>query len=195
MVKLVPAQIQNVVDAIDRLPGIGPKAAWRHARRLLTQPLEGQALVVALQQALAETALCCRCRCYTVNFECPFCTHCDTRPDCSDVCLVVEQIDDLQQALDAGWQGRAFVLHGLLSPLDGIGPMQLGLDHLDQWLRSSEPPLSLVIALPTSVEGRTSAHYLSMLARRANITSQVTAWQDWLERESGRPLPDTEEKS
>lgn len=192
--RLIPAQIRAVAAAFDGLPGVGPRAAMRFARHLLAHHGEGEGLVQALQGALTEVALCADCRSYTVNSECAFCQHWQTLDNRQTRCLVVEQPEHLQQALDAGWSGTAFVLHGLLSPLDGQGPLQLGLDRLDQLLRAEQPPAALIVALDSSVEGRTTAHYLSTLARRADVDCQAPGWDVWLEQAAGS-LPDPEEKS
>lgn len=194
MVRLIPAQLNALAAALDSLPGVGPRAAMRYARHLLARPAESDALVTALKGAVSALALCDTCRSYTVNSECAFCQHWQAQDEPGKACLVVEQPEHLQQAVDAGWTGTAFVLHGLLSPLEGQGPSQLGLDRLDNFLRSEQPPAALVIALDTGVEGRTTAHYLSTLAGRADIPCQAPGWEVWLQQASTR-LPDTEEKS
>lgn len=180
--QLLPAPLQALAAEFDRLPGIGPKAAERLARRLVLNPARGEALNVALETVLNQIDLCPQCRCYRLQQQCPACEPGRLRQPDGTMLLVFEQLQECQLVLEAGWQAPVFVLHGLLSPLDRVGPLQLGLDCLQAQLESSEHLVEVVLVLDDSVEARTTAHYLDTLVRRAGLCCRTEALPTWLEQ-------------
>ena len=162
----IPA-LEVLMQALRRLPGIGPKSAQRMAFHLLERDREGaRALAQALTTAVERVIHCRRCN----NFsETELCTVCSSpRRDASLLC-VVESPADLISLDQAGvYNGTYFVLMGRLSPLDGIGPEELGLQRLEALLDQGDIK-DVVLATNLTVEGEATAHYVSDLVRRRNI--------------------------
>ncbi|MGD8318207.1 MAG: recombination mediator RecR [Myxococcales bacterium] len=151
--------IASLISLLARLPGIGP----RTAARLTFHVLEGDAqYAVALGEALStihrEVVRCELCGNYGAESRCAICR--DPRRDDSVIC-VVAKVPDLM-ALEAlgSFRGRYHVLHGLLAPLDGIGPDQLPLDALERRV-ADENVKEIIIATPLNVEGEATALYVS----------------------------------
>ncbi len=159
--------IAELIDSLKRLPGVGAKSAQRMAFHLLERDRVGaQRLSRALANAAERVVRCRRCRNLTEDLECAICAN---PQRASGALCVVETPADLQ-ALEAatGFRGQYFVLHGRLSPLDGMGPSQLGLDQLMQMLRSGSVR-ELIIATNPTVEGEATAHFLAELAKDAQV--------------------------
>ena len=159
--------IERLVDGLRCLPGVGPKSARRMAYHLLERNRDGgKALAQVLEQALTQVGRCRVCRTLTEDQTCTICDS-DSR-DSSSLC-VVESPSDLE-AIESGtgYRGRYFVLMGLLSPLDGIGPEQLGIEHFERLLASSGLT-EVIVATGSTVEGQATAHYVSELAREAGV--------------------------
>ena len=118
------------MDAFHVLPGVGPKTAQRMAMHLLERERPGgQRLAAVIQQAIEEVGYCQRCRTLT---EADICALCESsRRDDALLCVVESPADQLAIEEAGGFQGRYFVLHGHLSPLDGIGPEAIGLELLE----------------------------------------------------------------
>jgi recombination protein RecR len=162
--------IQSLIDALKRLPGVGAKSAQRMAFHLLERDRKGAlALATALSVAVETVVQCISCRTLTVENPCAICAN--PKRQIGKLC-VVETPSDLQ-ALESATQfgGQYFVLHGRLSPLDGLGPRQLGFEQLAARLKA-ESIAELIIATNPTVEGEATAHYLAELARESNV--QVT---------------------
>ncbi|MDO6681557.1 MULTISPECIES: toprim domain-containing protein [unclassified Oceanobacter] len=159
-----PAPLLALAQCLDQLPGIGPKAAARMARKLVLQPALAADLEAALATVQQQVALCPVCRCYSVN---SVCRQCDGVVEAGTDLWVLAQPEQLAD-IDTAAQG--FVLHGLLSPVEGIGPEQLGLGSLYQRLCDpQQQPSRLIICLDESVEGRTTGFYVQTLAQRAGV--------------------------
>lgn len=159
--------LQRLVDGLRCLPGVGPKSAQRMAFHLLERNRAGAlALAEALQSAAEGIRHCERCRMLTEGPLCEICTN--AKRDPALVC-VVETPADVQAVENAtGFRGQYFVLMGHLSPLDGIGPEELGLVLLEK--RLDEGGVSeLILATNPTVEGEATAHYLAELAQRRGI--------------------------
>jgi len=159
--------IERLVESLRCLPGVGPKSARRMAYHLLERDRErAQALALAIGEAVQQVGRCARCRTLTESTRCALC--CDDGRDATQLC-VVESPTDLE-AIEAGtgYRGQYFVLMGLLSPLDGIGPRELELDAYQQRLDEGEVQ-EVIVATGTTVEGQATAHYLSGLARERGI--------------------------
>jgi recombination protein RecR len=159
--------LDELIDALRCLPGVGTKSAQRMAFHLLErQRAGGERLSIALDAAMKQIGNCSRCR----NFsEEPVCDLCASASRDAHVLCVVESPADLaaiEQATD--YRGRYFVLLGRLSPLDGLGPQELGLDRLTE--RLAEGGIEeMIIATSATVEGQATAHYLAQLAGAADI--------------------------
>ncbi len=155
------------------MPGVGQKSAQRIAFHLLERDREGAGgLSVALAEAVAGIGHCSRCRMFTENELCSICSA--SGRDSTQLC-VVESPADVMAIEDAtGFRGLYFVMMGHLSPLDGIGPDELGLSKLAEWLGGGEVK-ELIIATNATVEGDATAHYLADLASRHDVTASRIA--------------------
>ncbi len=159
--------LTDLIDALRCLPGVGGKSAQRMAFHLLERERErGLRLASVLEQAMQRIGNCTRCR----NFsEEPICVICASASRDRQVLCVVESPTELAAIEQAtGYRGQYFVLLGRLSPLDGLGPEELGLDLLTERLAEGEIE-EMVIATNPTVEGEATAHYLAQLARAANV--------------------------
>ena len=155
------------------MPGVGKKSAQRIAFHLLERDREG---AVAMSRALSEAAAgighCSRCRMFTEHPVCSICAA--SGRDEAQLC-VVESPADVMAVEDAtGYRGLYFVLMGHLSPLDGIGPEELGLGSLEERLGDSAVK-ELIIATNPTVEGDATAHYLADLAGRHGVQASRIA--------------------
>jgi recombination protein RecR len=159
--------LNELIEALRCLPGVGGKSAQRMAFHLLERERErGMKLATVLQQAMEKIGHCTRCR----NFsETPVCGICASSSRDRHVLCVVESPTDLVAIEQAtGFRGQYFVLMGRLSPLDGLGPEELGLGLLSERLAEGEVE-ELILATNPTVEGEATAHYLAQLARAAGI--------------------------
>ena len=159
--------LQQLIDALRILPGVGPKSAQRMAFHLLERNRDGAlALSQALQKAAQGIRQCERCRTLT---DTPVCSICNSaRRDASLICVVESPADVYAVENATGFRGRYFVLMGHLSPLDGIGPDELGMHQLEERLREAEIA-ELIIATNPTVEGEATAHFLAEMARAHRV--------------------------
>jgi recombination protein RecR len=160
---MTPDPLNRLVAQLSKLPGIGEKTAQRLAFHILRAPPEYAAeLVSALQEVKSKVRLCTRCFALTEGQLCGFCT--DARRDDRLLC-VVEGIADLM-ALEKTreFKGRYHVLHGVLSPLEGIGPDQLRIQELLVRLEDGKVE-EVIVATNPDVEGEATALYLSKLLK------------------------------
>ncbi len=159
--------IQQLMEALRCLPGVGNKTAQRMAYHLLERDREGgRQLSAVLAKAMEGIGRCADCRTLCEGETCSLCAS--TSRDDSLLCVVESPMDveALEQATD--FRGRYFVLMGHLSPLDGIGPEQLGLDRLAG--RFAHGGLEeVILATNPTVEGEATAQYISELAREHGI--------------------------
>ena len=153
--------LEALVDALRCLPGVGPKSAQRMALHLLERDREGaQALAIALGEAAERVGRCQRCRNLT---ETPVCSICDDpRREATVLCVVETPADVLAIEQAGGYRGRYFVLMGHLSPIDGIGPEDIGLDRLQALVREQGIEEVILATNPTA-EGEATAWYLTDL--------------------------------
>ncbi|MDH3637384.1 MAG: recombination mediator RecR [Gammaproteobacteria bacterium] len=159
--------IDLLKQALRRLPGVGPKTAQRMAFHLLERDRDGAREIAEALRVAIDTVKRCR-RCNTFS-ETPLCSICESpRRDASLLCIV-ETPADLESVENASvYQGMYFVLMGHLSPLDGIGPDDLGFDRLDKLL-NSESVQEVIVATNLTVEGEATAEYLHQLLEHKNI--------------------------
>ena len=166
------ALIDNLVQALQVLPGVGPKSAQRMALTLLQRNRSGgTALGNVLLQAMESVKRCAVCQNLTESDVCRVCS--DTRRDATMLCVVESPADVLAIEQAGGYRGFYFVLHGRLSPIDGIGPEQLGLDRLRSRIEEIAPQ-EVILATNPTVEGEATAHYISrMVAGAVNKISRI----------------------
>jgi recombination protein RecR len=159
--------LEQLIEALRCLPGVGQKSAQRMAYHLLERGREGGLrLSEALAQAIERVGHCRLCRDFSEEELCGICAS--GARERSLLCAVESPADRLAIEQATGYRGLYFVLHGRLSPLDGIGPRELGLDHLVDRLAQGEIE-ELIIATNPTVEGEATAHYLAQLARQASV--------------------------
>ncbi|MGE0582410.1 MAG: recombination mediator RecR [Steroidobacteraceae bacterium] len=161
--------LAGLIDALRTLPGVGPKSAQRMAFHLLQEGRVGAgALAGALTAALAAVRRCSRCRMLT---EAQLCSICENpRRDAALLCVVESPADVVAIESSGSFRGRYFVLMGHLSPLDGIGPEQIGAREFEALL-GEEGLREVILATNPTVEGEATAHFLSEVARRQGIAA------------------------
>ena len=166
-------RLTRLIDALRRLPGVGPKSAQRIAFHLLDRDRDGAGfLVKSLHGALQEIDRCPRCRMFREDQHCLYCT--EARIASGQICAVETPADLLAIENCTAYRGRYFLLMGRLSPLDGVGPEQLGLNQLAEQL--AQPDVNeLIIAVNPSVEGEATAYYLVEMARARGIKASRIA--------------------
>jgi recombination protein RecR len=159
--------LAQLIESLRCLPGVGPKTAQRMALHLLERNRDGGLRLSAiLDVAMQRIGRCKQCRDLTELEVCAICAN--PRRDQTQLCIVESPVDVLAIEAATAYKGRYFVLLGRLSPLDGIGPAELGLDQLADLLESSAPEEMIVATNPT-VEGEATSYYLQRMAKTHNI--------------------------
>lgn len=163
----------RLIDSLCCMPGIGRKSAQRIAFHLLERDREGAlSLSQAMSEAVEGIGHCKRCRMFTESELCDICSA--SGRDETQLC-VVESPADVMAVEDAtGYRGLYFVLMGHLSPLDGIGPDELGMEALERRLAEGQVR-ELIIATNPTVEGDATAHYLAELAGKHEVQASRIA--------------------
>lgn len=160
-------RLSRLIEALRRLPGVGPKSAQRMAFHLLDRDRTGaDYLRNTLAEALEGIERCPTCRMFREDGRCAYCT--EARTSTGQICAVESPADLVAIENGTPYRGRYFVLMGRLSPLDGIGPEQLGLGLLAQQLAGGQAQ-ELIIATNPSVEGEATAYYLAEMARANKV--------------------------
>ena len=155
------------------LPGVGPKSAQRMAFYLLQRDRNGaKALAETLLSAIDNIGYCQQCRTLTEHTVCEICA--DTSRDNSLICIVESTADVWIINQATVFKGHYFVLHGRLSPLDGIGPDELGLDLLEQRLATGTIK-ELILATNSTVEGEATAYFIGEIARKHQVQASRIA--------------------
>lgn len=155
--------IEDLIVALRCLPGVGPKSAQRMAFHLLERNREGgRQLASALNEAMDKVGRCRACRTLTELEVCRLCASNSRDP--AVLCVVETPADVAAIEKGTDYRGRFFVLGGHLSPLDGIGPDDIGLDVLSDRLQR-EPVTEVILATSSTVEGEATAHYIGELVR------------------------------
>jgi len=161
--------LEQLIDALKCLPGVGPKSAQRMAFYLLERDRTGAShLSRTIDEAVANIGHCQSCRTLSETELCNICSHAGR--DNSKLCVVESPVDVMAIEHIAEYRGKYFVLMGHLSPLDGIGPAELGLELLEKRLASDEIK-ELILATNPTVEGETTAHYISEMAAEYQVTA------------------------
>jgi recombination protein RecR len=164
--KFSPA-LQNLIEALRCLPGVGPKSAQRMTLHLLDRDREGAAaLAQALSDAVERVGRCSRCRNFTELEVCEICA--DPRRDTTTICVVETPADVLAVEQSGSYRGTYFVLLGHLSPIDGIGPAEIGLD-LFQRRVEDEGIEEVILATNPTVEGEATAYYMTDMLQPAGV--------------------------
>jgi len=155
------------------MPGVGKKSAQRIAFHLLERDREGAGLMAnALADAVSGIGHCRQCRMFTEGELCNICSASGRDP--SLLCTVESPADVMAIEDATGFRGHYFVLMGHLSPLDGIGPVELGLAALEERLNGGTVQ-ELIIATNPTVEGDATAHYLADMAARCKVQASRIA--------------------
>ncbi len=159
--------LEQLIDALRVLPGVGQKTAQRMAYHLLEREREGgQKLSQVLAEAIERIGHCTQCRDFSETELCATCSN--SSRERGQLCVVESPADRLAIENATGYRGVYFVLQGRLSPLDGIGPRELGLEMLERRLQEGEV-VEVIIATSATVEGEATAHYLAQLARAHTV--------------------------
>lgn len=162
-----PPALEQLVEALRCLPGVGPKSALRMAYYLLQRDRKGAGLLAkSLDQALQVVSHCSLCNNFSEQEICPLCAS--PVRDHSLLCIVEMPSDLMMLEQTQSYQGMYFVLMGRLSPLDGIGPRDIHLDKLLKRAQDGEVE-EVILATNYTVEGEATAHYVSELLRARGI--------------------------
>lgn len=163
----LPSSLESLIDALRVLPGVGPKSAARMAYHLLQRDRNGAArLASGLTHALEKLRHCQRCNNFSEASVCETCSS--PRRDARQLC-VVEMPTDLNRLEETqAYKGLYFVLMGRLSPLDGIGPREIGLDRLIERARDGVTE-EVILATNFTAEGEATAHYASELLKARGL--------------------------
>ncbi|MGQ0836933.1 MAG: recombination mediator RecR [Gammaproteobacteria bacterium] len=165
--------LARLIEALRSLPGVGPKTAQRMAFHLLQEGRAGaQALAATLATALQTVGRCRRCRMLTEGELCAICAA--PQRDATLLCVVESPADVVAVEQSGSFRGCYFVLMGHLSPLDGIGPEQLGVRDLESRLAEGQIR-ELIVATNPTVEGEATAHFLSEIAARRGVRASRIA--------------------
>jgi recombination protein RecR len=166
--------LTELIRALQVLPGVGAKSAQRMAFHLLDRNREGaRRLARTLDAAVADIGHCERCRMLTEDSVCRFCAS--PQRDGTKLCVLETPADLLAIEHSGAYRGRYFVLLGHLSPIDGIGPSELGLDLLEQRLADGEVA-EVVVATSVTVEGDATAHLVAALAHKHGVAATRIAY-------------------
>lgn len=161
---MLTEKFDNLVKQLRVLPGVGQKTAQRMALHLLSKKRpQGIALAQALEVAMHDIIECERCHSFSDDPVCPICL--DARRDDSILCVVETAADVMAIEQTSGFRGRYFVLGGHLSPLDGINADDLNIDQLVKRVKAKRVE-EIILATSTTVEGQTTAHFISEAVRR-----------------------------
>ncbi|WP_088188652.1 recombination mediator RecR [Desulfosporosinus sp. FKA] len=159
-----PQPLADLISSLARLPGIGPKTAGRLAFYLLQQPQISQDLAQAILEANHSLKKCSICSNFTDQDPCALCQN--PQRDSSELCVVEHPRDVVSLEKTKEFKGRYHVLHGVLSPMEGVGPEQLTINLL---LKRLEGVQEVVMALNPTVEGEATALYLARLLKPLGI--------------------------
>jgi recombination protein RecR len=160
---------ENLIKALQLMPGIGLRSAQRLALHLLERaPEEARNLSVALETALAAVKKCPTCRTLTESDQCDICASPEREE--ATICVVISDADKEGLELSGHFKGRYFVLHGALSPIDGIGPEQLGIWQLIDLISAQDSKVTeVLLALDDQMESDATAYFISEQLKKGSI--------------------------
>lgn len=154
--------VDQLIQALRALPSIGPRSAQRMAFYLLQQGRnDGLLLAKTLEETLTQVGHCKRCRTFSEHSLCKICSN--TKRDNALLCIVETPIDILAIEQTNSYRGLYFTLMGHLSPIDGIGPNEIGITELTNLLNLEQDLQEIIIATNPTVEGEATAHYIANL--------------------------------
>jgi recombination protein RecR len=170
---MASTSLEELILALGSLPGVGRKSAQRMALHLLERDQAGARRIAdALNAALEKVKHCEQCRNFCDDDVCDICA--DAERDQATICVVETPADVIAVESSAAFRGRYFVLLGKLSPLDGYGPEQLGLDLLEQQL-AERNTREIILATSATVEGDITAQYIADFAASRGVASSRLA--------------------
>lgn len=170
---LYPPTLSRLIEALRCLPGVGPKSAQRMAFHLLERDRDGaREIAASVGQAIEKLGHCQRCRMFAEGELCPVCTSASR--DRSLLCVVESPADVVAIEQSGSFRGCYFVLMGHLSPLDGVGPSEIGIEALEKLLGEGEVR-EVILATNPTVEGEATAHFLADVAARIGVRASRIA--------------------
>ena len=159
--------LNQLIDALKLLPGVGQKTAQRMAFHLLkTEPAKARRLGATICKAIEQIQHCSQCRNYTEHTQCDICQNPKRKK--TQICIVETPTDLMAIENGTSYNGVYFVLMGKLSPLDGIGPDQLGLDKLDERLKLGKLE-EVILATSSTMEGEVTAHVIAEIVKKNGL--------------------------
>lgn len=159
--------IDELILSLCCLPGVGRKSAQRMAFHLLERDRVGaERLADSMRQAIAQVGHCQQCKTLTEQTVCSICAN--PKRSNGQLCVVETPADIIAIEQGGIYQGKYFVLMGHLSPIDGIGPMEIGLPKLEERLQGGEVE-ELILATNSTVEGEATAHYIAEQAKKCQV--------------------------
>jgi len=170
---LYPPSLSRLIEALRVLPGVGPKSAQRMAFHLLERDRDGAGEIVAsVAAAIGTLGHCKRCRMFAEGDACPVCASANR--DRALLCVVESPADVVAIEQSGSFRGCYFVLMGHLSPLDGVGPAQIGIDAFEKLLAEGEVS-EVILATNPTVEGEATAHFLAGVVARFGLRASRIA--------------------
>jgi recombination protein RecR len=168
-----PPSLSRLIEALRCLPGVGPKSAQRMAFHLLERDRNGgQEIAASVAGAMEKLGHCQRCRMFAEGELCPVCQNASR--DRSLLCVVESPADVVAIEQTASYSGCYFVLMGHLSPLDGVGPREIGIDSFEKLLSGGEIR-EVILATNPTVEGEATAHFLADVVARFGLRASRIA--------------------
>jgi recombination protein RecR len=162
-----PPALEQLIESLRCLPGVGPKSSLRMAYHLLQRDRKGaNTLALSLENALQVLGHCSLCNNFSESDICPLCVS--EKRDATQLCVVEMPTDLMMMEQTQSYSGMYFVLMGRLSPLDGIGPKEINLDKLIKRAQSGQVA-EVILATNYTVEGEATAHYISELLKSRSI--------------------------
>jgi recombination protein RecR len=170
---LYPPSLNRLIEALRCLPGVGPKSAQRMAFHLLERNRDGaREIAASVAAAIEKLGHCRRCRMFAEGDLCPVCASASR--DATLLCVVESPADVVAIEQTASYRGRYFVLMGHLSPLDGIGPQEIGISAFEKLLTEGEVR-EVILATNPTVEGEATAHFLAEVTTRFGLRASRIA--------------------
>ncbi len=164
---MIGQEIETLIKTISRLPGLGSRSARRIALFLVkNRNSQIETLVSALKEVQEKVKICPICGNYDTLEPCSICS--DNRRDEKTICIVQDVADLWAMERTSAFKGKYHILGGVLSALDGIGPEDLGLDKLHQRVQLNKIE-EIVLALPATVDGQTTSHYIAEIMRETGV--------------------------
>ncbi len=161
---MISPAIEELIEAFQCLPGVGAKTAQRMVFHLLSgRRQQGSKLSRALEKCISTIQYCHNCRIFCENEQCNLCKN--PKRDRSQICIVQSPADVIAFEQTSRYRGLYFVLHGVLSPIDGITPQKLGLNQFQEKLGKGEIK-EVIVATHATAEGEATAHYVSQNTKK-----------------------------